>query len=294
MIINNVTAKTSMKGIGYSGLLLAIYVFISAWIYSLDGVEGFSIREYFEWIAGSLTGMLNGTESLDGIIFYILPAIFFIILISQIVLRNRALKDISSFENLKMVDLQDSKINFNFNSSQYDFSCGYGDIEHLEVEIHTDIVRSKSSTYTVISEIKLIFTVLNGKTFFITNTAVYAPMGFIYKVLDYAKKMKSYSYNFTGIGDIRGYQDKIENYLKYGIKRLISKNTVSALKVTSILFFVLGSLFLYLFKDWGIPGDISFMIMLLFMPGMFILISLIIDLLLLADEIKLSRINKGL
>lgn len=294
MRINNVSAKTSIRTILVGVFFLVLYTGFSVWMYLISESMEYSFFGYIQWAIEYFKRICSGTESLEMIIFYILPVVLPLFVITQIIERNKALNSIDSFENLRSVDFLDNKIEFKFYYPQYDFSCGYRDVEKLEIEIDTNIVRSKTSSSTVISEVKLIFTVLNGKRFYIYNTASCGPMGFIYKVLDYAKNMKSYSYRFVGVGDINGFSDKIENYLKYGLKRVVSKNSVAALKMTSILFFVLGCIFLYCFHGWFEPGDMNLFVMLMFMPSVFLFISFIIDALLLFDDIRLNNINKGL
>lgn len=298
MHINNVSAKTSKKYILLFSLASILYTagIILAYVYLSADVQK-TIFGFFSWAAMSFDALLiaNPEEPwVSWMLFIILPAIFYIGLIISIIERYAGLKELASSLNLKSVDFLPDRVKFNFNRPQYNFVCGYGEIKKLEMVLNTTLVYTKGGRMIVLNEIELDFTVLNNKSFSLKNTPV-RPMNFIYKIIDYGKMVNHFSYKFEGAGTQPDIKEKIEDYLRTGVEPILTSTAEVYAKWFSVLFFIIGLVFLIAFKD-----DINYFLTKdftgLLLPGLpiavFIGVSFIFDIILIVDKIQ-EKICRG-
>ena len=292
MHINNVSAKTSIKFILIFTLFAGLYTAgtILAYVY-LSGYAEKSISGFFSWAIASL----NSQEHIeDTLLLIALPVIFYTGLIITVVQRYLGLKKLASSLNLKSVDLLPDRVKFNFNRPQYNFTCGYGDIKNLEMVLHTVVGHNKYGSYIVLNEIELNFTVLKDKKLSLKNTPL-KTVNFIYKIIDYSRMVNHFSYKFEGAGTQPDINEKIEDYLQTGVVSILTSAAEGPVKWFSVLFFIIGLVFLIAFKD-----DINYFLTKdftgLLLPGLpvaaFIGVSFIFDIILIVDKIQ-EKICKG-
>ena len=218
MHINNVSQKTSLSMPIMWGIFSIIYTVALLLAYFMNVSEAASIESFCNWVKDAFNTVF-ATEP-DGfwmawVLFIILPLVVYLGFILSIITRQKALKEFNSKLNLKSIDFLQGRINFNFNRPQYNFVCGYNDINSLELTIITDLMRTKYGYTTVLKEIVLNFTVLNNKTFSLSNTSSF-PMRTIYKIIDYTRNVNNFTYNFRGPGNTDDIKEKIDNYLNKG------------------------------------------------------------------------------
>lgn len=292
MHINNVSAKTSKKNILLFSLLAGLYTagIILAYVnLSVDTQK--TISGFFSWALVTFDGLIKSNPEDPWIawgLFIILPAVFYIGLILSIIERHAGLAELASALNLKSVDFLSDRVKFNFNRPQYDFVCGYSEINNLEMILITTLARNKYGTYILLNEVKLNFTVLNNKKFSLTNTPMDA-MRLIYNIVDCARKVNNFSYKFEGAGEDQDLKEKIEEYLHKGTKPVLTSVGETKYKWMSIVFFFIGLVFLAGFKD-ALNDHLYKDFMLLLIPllpvGAFLGISFIFDIILIIDKIK--------
>ena len=128
----------------------------------------------------------------------------------------------------------------------------------------------------------LYFTLSDGKNYKISNTTS-SPMSLIYKIIDWTRGIEEFDFDFSGYGEIPDYKEKINAYLTSGYKDMIGNKNAAKYKIASLLAFTLGFIMLIALKDVLCqPG----MLFSLFPFFTFIIISFIIDIVLLVDEIR--------
>lgn len=287
MHINNVSQKTSLSMSIMFGIFSTIYTVALLFLY-FNSTVTVSIKSFFNWEAENFNYVL--LNSSDGFwmawfLFVILPAIFYLGFISAIILRQKALKEFNSKLNLKSIDFLPERINFNFNRPQYNFVCGYEDINALEMTIVTDLMRTKYGYTTVLKEIVLKFSVLNNKTFSLSNMSSF-PMRTIYKIIDYTRGVNNFTYNFSGPGNTNDIKEKIDTYLSKGFKQILSKEEEDHYKYLSIVLFVIGIVCLFLTKDL-IESAYNRNQFIICLPFFIMLItSFIVDIWLIADKLR--------
>ena len=292
MHINNVSVRTSKKYILLFTLFSVLYTagIILAYVYlSVDAQK--TIPGFFSWAVTAFDSLLKNNPEDPWIawgLFIIMPAVFYIGLILAIIERHAGLKELSSSLNLKSVDFLPDRVKFNFNRPQYDFVCGYSEINNLEMILVTALARSKYGTCIVLNEVNLNFTVLNNKEFSLTNTPM-AAMRLIYNIVDCARKVNHFSYKFGGAGEDKDLKEKIEDYLHKGTKPVLTSVGETKFKWMSIVFFIIGMVFLVGFKDVFndyLYKDFMMLLIPLLPVGAFLGTSFIFDIILIIDKIK--------
>ena len=203
MHINNVSQKTSLSMPIMWGIFSIIYTVALLLAYFMNISEAASIESFCNWVKNAFNTVFAIEP--DGfwmawVLFIILPLVVYLGFILSIITRQKALKEFNSKLNLKSIDFLQGRINFNFNRPQYNFVCGYSDINSLELTVITDLVSTKYGYTTALKEIVLNFTVLNNKTFSLSNTSSF-PMQTIYKIIDYTRSVNNFTYNFRGPGN---------------------------------------------------------------------------------------------
>lgn len=293
MHINNVSQKTSMQVIAGFLFVSVIYTGVmSAMYFSISGGD-WSIPHFWNWVITSYNSLLADNPEdpwIAWVTFIILPAVFYLGLIGSIIARQTALNKLNSSLNLKSVDFLQGRINFNFNKSQYNFACGYSDINALQMVLKTAIAHTKYGSYIALKEIVLNFKVLNNKKFSISNTPL-SPTRFIYKIIDYSRNINNFTYKFEGAGEQADIKEKIENYLNKGDKPILTKKWEEKFKLLSIILFIVGISFIADLKEDLINyfKDGSWYICLPFLTA--ILVSFILDMILITDKIKEKNIR---
>ena len=293
MRINNVSSKTSKQIL----IILFIFVFIATAFYIgaylVTSIERCSVLGFFKWVVPFIQRTISN-ESDDKIILFLLmvaaPLILYFSFIWTLVEKIKAIKEFYSILNLKNVDLLPDRIQFNFTQPQYNFVCSYQDVEQLDMNIVTTIVHTKNGSHVAFQELILNFTLLNGKIFSLNNTT-FAPMKVIYEILNHAGEVQNFNFYFSGAGQINDIKEKIENYMRFGKKQMYGADVEKSNKLLSTIFFVIGLVFIFVFHDMiddfvRDPG-----LFLLFIPlSSFLLISFVIDIFLVINEINKIKI----
>lgn len=274
MRIKNFTANASIKSIVLLSFILLLYLIGYIWAF-VFGLWGTIFQE-----------LLNNTDWFDilmlGFIIFILPIILIWLLISEINKRNEALRLLNLGFVVKYVDFLPGRIEFNFNDPKYNVTCGYEDIKNLEMVIHTILVRSRHSSRVAVNEIELIFSILNNKPFSVTTTPV-SVMPFIYTVIDYSRNMQNFTYRFEGIGIVESVKEKIQDYSQKGFKQILSKDQELIFKFLSLLLYGIGMCTFFTLNDLL---NMSSDIVLLIISISPMLVSLVFDIILIADKVK--------
>lgn len=288
MHINNVSQKTSLSIPIMWGIFSIIYTVALLLAYFMNISEAASIQSFWNWVKDAYN-TVSSTEP-DGfwmawVLFIILPLVVYLGFILSIITRQKALKEFNSKLNLKSIDFLQGRINFNFNRPQYNFVCGYCDINSLELTVITDLVSTKYGYTTALKEIELNFKVLNNKTFSLSNTSSF-PMRTIYKIIDYTRNVNNFTYNFRGPGNTDDIKEKIDNYLNKGFKQILSNQGEVNFKYLSIVLFTIGIISSYTAKDLieSAYKDNLFIVCLPFF--VMIIASFIIDIWLIADKLR--------
>ena len=288
MHINNVSQKTSLSMPIMWGIFSIIYTVALLLAYFMNISEAASIESFCNWVKDAYN-TVSSTEP-DGfwmawVLFIILPLVVYLGFILSIITRQKALKEFNSKLNLKSIDFLQGRINFNFNRPQYNFVCGYSDINSLELTVITDLVSTKYGYTTALKEIELNFKVLNNKTFSLSNTSSF-PMQTIYKIIDYTRSVNNFTYNFRGPGNTEDIKEKIDTYLNKGFKQILSNQGENNFKYLSIVLFIIGTTIAYTAKD-VIESAYTNNLFIVCLPFFVMIIaSFIIDIWLIADKLR--------
>ncbi len=288
MHINNVSQKTSLSMPIMWGIFSIIYTVALLLAYFMNISEAASIESFCNWVKNAFNTVFAIEP--DGfwmawVLFIILPLVVYLGFILSIITRQKALKEFNSKLNLKSIDFLQGRINFNFNRPQYNFVCGYSDINSLELTIITDLVSTKYGYTTALKEIVLNFKVLNNKTFSLSNTSSF-PMQTIYKIIDYTRSVNNFTYNFSGPGNTNDIKEKIDTYLNKGFKQILSNQVENNFKYLSIVLFIIGTTIAYTAKD-VIESAYTNNLFIVCLPFFVMIIaSFIIDIWLIADKLR--------
>lgn len=288
MHINNVSQKTSLSIPIMWGIFSIIYTVALLLAYFMNISEAASIESFCNWVKNAFNTVSSSEP--DGfwmawVLFIILPLVVYLGFILSIITRQKALKEFNSKLNLKSIDFLQGRINFNFNRPQYNFVCGYSDINSLELTVITDLVSTKYGYTTALKEIELNFKVLNNKTFSLSNTSSF-PMQTIYKIIDYTRSVNNFTYNFSGPGNTEDIKEKIDNYLNKGFKQILSNQGEVNFKYLSIVLFTIGIISSYTAKDL-IESAYKNHFFIMCLPFFVLIIaSFIIDIWLIADKLR--------
>lgn len=288
MHINNVSQKTSLSMPIMWGIFSIIYTVALLLAYFMNISEAASIESFCNWVKNAFNTVSSSEP--DGfwmawVLFIILPLVVYLGFILSIITRQKALKEFNSKLNLKSIDFLQGRINFNFNRPQYNFVCGYSDINSLELTVITDLVSTKYGYTTALKEIELNFKVLNNKTFSLSNTSSF-PMQTIYKIIDYTRSVNNFTYNFRGPGNTEDIKEKIDNYRTKGFKQILSNQGENNFKYLSIVLFIIGTTIAYTAKD-VIESAYKNNLFIVCLPFFVLIIaSFIIDIWLIADKLR--------
>ena len=179
---------------------------------------------------------------------FVVPVLLLWALIAEIKHRNKMMKFLNQGFKLKYVDFLQGRIDFCFIDPKYNFTCGYEDIESLDMNLETVLRTHKGQTFILLQEVELKFKVLNGKTFSISNTPL-QPVKFLYKLIDYTRGIQNFSYQFTGAGVNDDLKERIDDYRKKGCRQILSTVQENSYKFMSLMFFAISLVFIFMFWD---------------------------------------------
>lgn len=289
MRINNVSTETSSSLVVVMSIITIIVTSVLIIFYMTSSASQAGFLGFFKWLFDmfqSLRAEMSDEPFTPWIILALFLGIYFGFFAS-IISRHNALAKFNSGLNVKYINLLEGRIEFFFTQPQYNITCAYSDIEKLHMDIQSTLVHTKNGSYIAFQQLNLTFNVLNGKEFKLSNLTS-SPMKLIYKVIDWTRGVQSFDYGFSGYGEIPDYKQKIDAYLQSGYKDILGKEGETKLKWMSIVFFVIGIIFIFiLFNTIGtdmIKHTESYFFMIpFFIP---LIISFIMDIILVVDAIR--------
>ena len=285
MRINNVTSATSAKSVVVMSLISSAIIIFFVVAYVMSSVYDLSFIGFFKWLF-KLFQQFRAECTDEPIIPWIallLPLCCFFGLIGAIVSRHNALKLFNAELNIKYVNFLPDRLEFCFVNPEYNFVCSYSDIEDLNMNIKSKLVRTKNGSYIAFEQLGLVFSLLNNKKFELFNTPIY-PMKTIYRIIDYTRGVQSFNYCFTGVGEVPDYKEKIEKYLESGYQDMFASSGESKILIASFLLFAVGLWIIIPFVG-DIVKDPIFIVM--FFPLLLLLIApVIMDIILVIDKIR--------
>lgn len=304
MKITNVSAKISLKPVLLSFAISVGMTILFCLLFLSSGPAEISFSEFFKWY-GSFIQYLTADQPTYVIEIWLFvglgPIIVYGTFLFMLIYRQIQLSQFKSGLNLKYINLKDGNIDFVFNKKGFDFSCGYKDIEKIDMIIKTErttrYVNKYSKRYViVISEIQLAFYLLNKKKFKIANTGCLSPINMIYKIIDNTRPISNLiNYEVDGPDD--GIMEKVQTYVKKNYKQRYTLRERNRLKFASVGLLIMALMFILVFKDTLIknPYD-SFLLQMLLIPLTILIIpSIIIDILVIIDENNEKKYgNRGL
>lgn len=294
MKFNNDLKCSSAKAVIINVVICITITAFAIWCYLFSAVVNPSFSDFFIWYNSVFHAFLADSHNdifETYLLFIILPLFFYGFLIYTIFAIYMEKKELAKSLNLQSVEFVQDRIFFNFNRPQYNFVCGYKDIDNLEMDIKTVLVRTKYGSYPTISTITLNFAVLNNKKFSLTSNST-SYMKKIYSILEYSRGIQNFSYKFSGIGKLEDIDEKIRDYLNTGCKQILSSRREEEYKWLSIGSFIIGLIFLYVFRD-VINNDNSGISVIILVPVSIIFIfSFVFDIYLLADKWNENRYKR--
>ena len=291
MRINNVSTETSSQLVVTMSIIASVVTIAFVFGYITTSVSEISFFGFFQWLFYTFQALMADCQGTDDafIPWLVLGLIagVYIGFIGAFISRHKAIAKFKGGLNIKYINLLEGRVEFFFTKPQYNFICAYSDIEKLYMDLQSTLVRTKNGSYIAFQQMNLKFTALNGKIFELSNTTS-SPMKLIYKVIDWTRGVQSFDYGFSGYGEIPDYKEKIDAYLQSGYKDIVGKEGANKLKWMSIIFFIMGSFFIFVFKDMFndviVKDPFAAFIFLPF--SIFFIISFIIDIVLVVDNIR--------
>lgn len=294
MKFNNDLKCSSAKAVIINVVICITITAFAIWCYLSSAVVNPSLSGFFIWYNSTFHAFL--ADEPDDIfevisLFIILPLLFYGSLIFTIFAVYMEKKVFAKSLNLQSVEFVQDRIFFNFNRPQYNFVCGYKDIDNLEMDIKTVLVSTKYGSYPTVSTITLNFAVLNNKKFSLTSNST-SYMKKIYSILEYSRGIQNFSYKFSGIGKLEDIDEKIRDYLNTGCKQILSSRREEEYKWVSIGSFIIGLIFIYVLKD-TLNGNDKGLAIITGIPIIIIFIfSFFFDIYLLADKWNENRCKR--
>lgn len=247
------------------------------WLFSLCGSFD-SLEAFFE----SFFNLYKTTDFFEGaIIIYCATLVFISFIIIRVYLYIKRTIKFNKNLNLKYVDLLPDRVNFCFNRPQYNFVCGYDNIENLEMDLETNIVHTKNGSYIELKQIILDFTILNNKELSIAYSE-FNILKKIYAIIDAGRLVKNFSYKFSGVGEIPDLKEKIEDYQKYKFSSILTSNQEVEYKFFSVFTFLCGVFLVYMFYH----SREAFFAILMLVGAIILGISFLLDIILIIDKYR--------
>lgn len=278
---NNLKNMTTGAVVFWSVLCILLTVFV-VWFYFSSSIQNYSLVNFCSWYVDLFHAFQADTQNKPWgawVIMVAIPVLCYVELVTSVISAIKERKDFARALNLESVDFAMGKVYFNFNKPQYNFVCGYNDINKIEMDLNTVMARNKYRSYVALSKIVLNFTVLNNKQFSLTSN-LNGYMKKIYSIIDYGKAIQNFSYKFSGVGKVDTIDEKIRDYMTTGCKQILATKTENSYKLLSILFFLFGIFSLYRFRD--LYNELYIFPIFFSIP--FFVFSFIFDIFLLADK----------
>ena len=205
MKFNNDLKCSSAKAVIINVVICITITAFAIWCYLSSAVVNPSLSGFFIWYNSTFHAFL--ADEPDDIfevisLFIILPLLFYGSLIFAIFAVYMEKKVFAKSLNLQSVEFVQDRIFFNFNRPQYNFVCGYKDIDNLEMDIKTVLVHTKYGSYPTVSTITLNFAVLNNKKFSLTSNST-SYMKKIYSILEYSRSIQIFRINFQVLENLK-------------------------------------------------------------------------------------------
>ena len=175
---------------------------------------------------------LFSQEIIFPVMFLFIPSVITTVFF---VIRNNGLKKIYSSLNLIKVVFDDSRAKFFFTKEECNFECHCEQIKDLELVLNTSMHRSKNGSYPALDSFTLKFNVLNK--LFNINCAPFKKEKFIYKLIENTKDVGNFHYSING-PQMEKYNEKIDIFMQYGVKPVLTNDEESWIKLFSILSFI--------------------------------------------------------
>lgn len=222
-------------------------------------------------------------------IIYAYPIAWLCFIITSICIRHKKIVEFNKKLDLKYVDFLPNRVNFSFNQPQYNFTCGYKDIEALKMHLEYSTIITKSGSRVGLNDIKLSFTVLNKKDFCLTNRETRTNLKAIYAIIDAGRLVQKFSCKF-GSGYLKDIKERVKTYQKYGFQPILTSEMKLWFRNFSILFFAGGLIYWqYLLSELGMKGVF---IPIFIIPITALIISFVADVFLILEEINEKK-HKG-
>lgn len=258
-------------------ILALLILLVILWVFLLCGSFD-SLEAFFE----SFFNLYKTTDFFEGaIIIYCVTLVWVSLIIIRIYLYIKRSIKFNKNLNLKYVDLLPDRVNFCFNRPQYNFVCGYDNIENLEMDLETNIVHTKNGSYITLKQIILDFTILNNKELSIAYSE-FNILKKIYAIIDAGRLIKNFSYKFSGVGEISDLKERIEDYQVYGYSSILTSNQEVEYKFFSVFTFLCGVFLVYMFYY----AREAFFATLMLVGAIIIGISFLLDIILIIDKYR--------
>ncbi len=159
-------------------------------------------------------------------------------------------KDYNSIKNvhnlIDYVDFSDNGITiaaFDQSGFEKSISYKYSEIEGINIVLETYDTSMTRKHYTSIRDISVNFYTNDGQVFILHSYHMTfgGNLRSIYKMIEYCKLAKKYTYTLSGTGDHSEIKEKIDYYVKYGKRLNVEPSGRRELKILSIIIFLWGS-----------------------------------------------------
>ncbi len=258
-------------------ILALLILLVILWVFLLCGSFD-SLGTLFE----CFFNLYKTTDFVEGaIIIYCVTLVWVSLIIIRIYLYIKRSIKFNKNLNLKYVDLLPDRVNFCFNRPQYNFVCGYDNIENLEMDLETKIVHTKNGSYITLKQIILDFTILNNKELSITYSE-FNILKKIYAIIDAGRLVKNFSYKFSGVGELPDLKERVEDYQVYGYSSILTSNQEVEYKFFSVFTFLCGVFLVYMFYY----AREAFFATLMLVGAIIIGISFLLDIILIIDKYR--------
>ena len=285
MRIKNNISLGSIKRWLVLAIPLTLALFVWFWLmYMLFEMSGYG--NFISWFFNAYKFTSTFVEILT---IYAYPIVWLCFIITSIYIRHKKIVKFNKKLDLKYVDFLSDRVSFSFNQPQYNFTCGYKDIEALEMYLEHNAIITKSGNRIGLNDIKLSFTVLNKKNFCLTNRETRVNLKAIYAIIDAGRLVQKFSCKFGG-GNLKEIKERVKAYKKYGLQPILTSEMKLWFKNFSILFFTGGLIYwYYLLFELGMKG---IFLSIFIIPITALIISFVADVFLILEEVNENK-HKG-
>ena len=262
-------------------LVLLVWFWLMSILFTSVGGENF-----FSWFFNAYKFASSFAEIF---VLYIIPIAWLCFIIVSIYVRHKKMVKFNKKLDLEYVDFLPDRVKFSFNQPQCNFTCGYKDIEKLEMRLEHIATRTKTWYRYGLDDIKLSFTVLNKKHFSLTNRSTRRNLKAIYAIIDAGRLVKKFSYKI-GSGYYQEMKERIEAYQKYGLQILLTSEMKGYFEAFSIWFFA-GGLAYWCYLLFTSEVNSGF-VPIFSLPIIALVISFVADIFLILDRVNEKK-HKG-